>query len=90
MVVEVQEKRAISEYATVGIYLYECGKAFVDAAVDMFVRQERVNNEYYTCPTYNYAIREGKRIGIYNIPVEAMHGIGTPEDLQSYLPLIAK
>ncbi|NBW52076.1 MAG: nucleotidyl transferase, partial [Betaproteobacteria bacterium] len=61
------------------------GSDFVDAAIDMFIERDRVNNEYYTCPTYNYAIGAGKKIGIYNIAVEAMHGIGTPEDLNAYL-----
>ncbi|WOB10075.1 glycosyltransferase family 2 protein [Piscinibacter gummiphilus] len=85
LVVEVQEKRAISEYATVGIYLYQRGRDFVDAAVDMFIARDRVNQEYYTCPTYNYAIRAGLRIGLYNIDVQQMHGLGTPEDLNAYL-----
>lgn len=85
MVTEVQEKKAISEHATVGIYLYTRGRHFVDAAIDMIIRAERVNNEFYTCPTYNYAIKSGLNIGIYNIPFSAMHGIGTPEDLATYL-----
>lgn len=85
LVTEVQEKKAISEYATVGIYLYSHGSDFVDAAIDMFIERDRVNNEYYTCPTYNYAIQAGKKIGIYNIALEQMHGIGTPEDLLTYL-----
>lgn len=88
LVTEVQEKKAISEYATVGIYLYSKGSDFVDAAIDMFIERDRVNNEYYTCPTYNYAITGGKKIGIYNIDLAAMHGIGTPEDLQAYLTRI--
>lgn len=90
LVVEVQEKKAISEYATVGIYLYMQGRTFVDAAIDMFVARDRVNNEYYTCPTYNYALKAGKKIGIFNIAVEQMHGIGTPEDLNAYLSLISR
>lgn len=85
LVVEVQEKKAISEYATVGIYLYRRGRDFVDAAVDMFIARDRVNQEYYTCPTYNYAIRAGLRIGLYNIDVQQMNGLGTPEDLNAYL-----
>ena len=85
LVTEVQEKKAISEYATVGIYLYQQGRDFVDAAIDMFIERDRVNNEYYTCPTYNYAIKAGRKIGIYNIAVEQMHGIGIPEDLNTYL-----
>jgi len=88
LVVKVQEKKAISEYATVGIYLYQKGHDFVNAAIDMFIERDRVNGEYYSCPTYNYAIKAGKRIGIYNIEIEQMHGIGTPEDLLDYLKLI--
>jgi dTDP-glucose pyrophosphorylase len=61
LVTEVQEKKSISEYATVGIYFYQRGRDFVNSAIDMFIRCDRVNNEYYTCPTYNYAIEAGKK-----------------------------
>ena len=87
LVTEVKEKVVISEYATVGIYLYSQGKDFVDATIDMIIENDRVNNEFYTCPTYNYAIKEGAKIGIYNIDFKQMHGIGTPEDLKLYLTL---
>lgn len=89
LVAEVREKVAISEHATVGIYLFSRGADFVDAAIDMIVDNERVNGEFYTCPVYNHAIRDQKRIGIYGIEFEQMHGIGTPEDLTSYLEILA-
>ncbi|MDD5117481.1 MAG: glycosyltransferase family 2 protein [Sulfuricurvum sp.] len=85
LVSEVKEKVVISEYATVGIYLYSKGNDFINAAIDMIIENDRVNNEFYTCPTYNYEIAEGKKIGIFNIDFKQMHGIGTPEDLKSYL-----
>lgn len=85
LVTEVKEKQVISQYATVGIYFYTKGSDFVNATIDMVVENDRVNNEFYTCPTYNYAIKEGKKIGIYNIPFKSMHGIGTPDDLNDYL-----
>lgn len=88
LVTEVKEKVVISEFATVGIYLYSRGKDFIDASIDMIIENDRVNNEFYTCPTYNYAINEGLKIGIYNIEFEQMHGIGTPEDLNLYLDFI--
>ncbi|SHI70249.1 Nucleotidyl transferase [Algibacter luteus] len=88
LVTEVKEKEAISEYATVGIYLFTKGSDFVNASIDMIIENERVNNEFYTCPTYNYAIAENKKIGIFNIDYKLMHGIGTPEDLNLYLKLI--
>lgn len=85
LVVEVQEKKAISEFATVGIYFFTKGSDFVNGAIDMIINNDRVNNEFYTCPVYNYLIKEGKQIGIYNIEFNQMHGLGTPEDLEKYL-----
>lgn len=85
LVTEVKEKIVISEFATVGIYLYSRGKEFVNASIDMIIENDRVNNEFYTCPTYNYAIKEGSKIGIYNMEFQKMHGIGTPKDLNLYI-----
>jgi len=88
LVVEVREKVAISDLATVGIYLFARGEDFVDATIEMILRQEKVNNEYYTCPTYNHIIANHKNIGVYEIPSTLMHGVGTPEDLRNYLKFI--
>lgn len=88
LVTEVREKEAISKFATVGIYFFLKGSDFVNSAIDMIINNERVNNEFYTCPTYNYAIANNSKIGIYNIDYKKMHGIGTPSDLESYLNLI--
>lgn len=85
LVTEVKEKVAISELATVGIYFYEKGKYFVSAALDMIIQNDRVKGEFYTCPTYNYMIGEGRRIGIFNIDIQKMHCIGTPDDLNKYI-----
>jgi len=85
---KVKEKEAISKYATVGIYFYAKGQDYVNAAIDMIIENDRVNGEFYTCPTYNYAVKQGKKIGIYNIRFEQMHGLGTPKDLNIYLGTI--
>ena len=85
LVTQVKEKEAISEFATVGIYLFSKGNAFVNAAIEMIIENDRVNNEFYTCPVYNYLIADGYQIGIFNIEQDTMHGIGTPEDLEIYL-----
>jgi NDP-sugar pyrophosphorylase family protein len=85
LVAEVAEKKAISDLATVGIYLFRKGSDFVNAAIDMIAHNDRVNNEFYTCPVYNYVIKAGRRIGVYEVPASAMHGLGTPRDLDSYL-----
>ena len=88
LVVEVKEKIVISEFATVGIYLFTKGNTFINSSIDMIIENDRVNNEFYTCPAYNYAIKENAKVGIYNIDFKQMHGIGTPNDLNEYLKLI--
>jgi NDP-sugar pyrophosphorylase family protein len=87
-VTEVQEKKAISEFATVGIYYFKRADELIDGVIQMIIENDRVNNEFYTCPVYNYLIRQGKKVGIFNIDQSQMHGIGTPEDLNTYLKLI--
>ena len=85
LVTEVQEKKPISSHATVGIYLFSNGEEFIESVMQMIIENDRIQGEFYTCPTYNYLIRQGRKIGIFNIDSTQMHGIGTPEDLCSYL-----
>jgi NDP-sugar pyrophosphorylase family protein len=85
LVLETAEKRVVSNQATVGIYYYKRGRDFVAAAQSMIQKNVRSNNEFYVCPTYNEMILAGKKIYIYPIDVEKMHGLGTPEDLETFL-----
>lgn len=85
LVTEVKEKVPISNNATVGIYYFCAGKLFCEGAMDMIAAADKTNSEYYVCPIYNYVIRQGKNIGIFEIDSHKMHGTGTPEDLEEYL-----
>lgn len=85
LVSEVKEKKVISNFATVGLYYFARGKDFVNSAAKMVANNDRVNNEFYTCPVYNYAIKSGLKIGVFNIDKDAMHGLGTPEDLENFI-----
>lgn len=87
LVAEVAEKQPISDLATVGIYLFTRGRDFVSAAAGMIASNNRVNGEFYTCPVYNYLISGGAKIGIYEVPKDSMHGLGTPDDLERYLAI---
>ena len=53
----------------------------------MIVDNERINGEFYTCPVYNYMIKRGLRIGVFEMDPLSMHGLGTPEDLKKYITL---
>jgi len=81
----VAEKEVISELATVGIYYFRSGNYFIDSFEAMRSSRDLINNEYYTCPVYNYLIRDGHRVSTFEISASAMHGLGTPEDLRKYL-----
>ena len=83
--VELREKEVISEYATVGLYYYQRGRDFVNSAIQMIANNDRVNNEFYTAPAYNYSVKNSLKIGIYNIEEIEMYGLGTPEDLDLYI-----
>lgn len=83
LVARTAEKQPISTEATVGIYYWSQGSEFVKYAHQMIQANDRVNNEFYSCPVYNYAIQDGKKIISY--PCEKMWGLGTPEDLIEYL-----
>ncbi|MDF7667514.1 glycosyltransferase family 2 protein [Orbaceae bacterium ESL0727] len=87
LVIETAEKQVISDDATVGIFNFSHGRDLVHAAEQMIMDNIRVNNEFYTCPCYNYLIKEGKRIGIYGIGEEynGMYGLGIPKDLNFFV-----
>ena len=49
----------------------------------MIEADDRLNNEFYVAPVYNYAIKDGRRITITQ--VDNIYQMGTPEDLEEYL-----
>jgi hypothetical protein len=82
-IVEVAEKKVISNLATVGIYFWAKGKNYIKYAKQMINKNIRTNGEFYICPVFNEAIQEGLKIRA--ITVKKMWGLGTPEDLNLFL-----
>lgn len=84
--VELREKHPISNLATVGIYYYSKGSDYVSSVIKLIINNDRVNNEFYVAPSYNYLNSSfPKSIGVYQIDKNQMHGLGTPEDLEKYI-----
>jgi len=82
-VTAVAEKTVISDNATVGIYYWKRGSDYVKYAEQMISKNIRTNNEFYVCPVFNEAIGADKKIKNFEIP--EMFGLGTPEDLYTFL-----
>ena len=80
---EVAEKKQISNYATAGYYYWKKGSDFVKYAEQMIEDNSRTNGEFYVAPVYNWAVKDGKRVGVFM--VDKCYSLGTPEDLQEYL-----
>jgi len=85
-VIEVVEKKVISNEATVGVYNFRRGRDFVEGADEMIKRNQRVNNEFYVAPVYNLLIEGGARIEVRQTGREyaGMYGLGTPEDYELF------
>jgi len=64
LVEEVVEKRVISNLATTGNYFWRRGSDFVRYTKRMVDENYRVNNEFYLAPAFNFAAKDGRRIGI--------------------------
>lgn len=88
-VLEVAEKRLISNKATTGLYYFKRGKDFVRGTEAMIRKNCTHNGEFYVCPVYNELIIEGANIGVDDINIDNMHGLGTPEDLDHFLRKLA-
>lgn len=82
LVTEVQEKKWISPYATVGLYGWKRGADFVKYAKRMILKNIRVKNEFYVCPVYNESIADGQHVRVKLC--SGMWGLGVPEDLQKF------
>ena len=81
-VVEVAEKKVISNLATTGIYGWKRGADFVAAADKMIAENIRVNGEFYVCPVYN-SMSANSRIRVHNC--KKMWGLGVPTDYEHFL-----
>jgi len=86
-IVEVAEKKPISDLATVGVYGFSEGSGFVQAAKDMILADDRTNGEFYVAPIYNRLLSDGWIVKSVNLGMEheIFHGLGTPEDLEAFL-----
>lgn len=82
-VIEVKEKQVISDIATTGLHYWKNGSLFVESAEEMIKNDDRTNGEFYIAPTFNYLIKSGKKIGVFEYKKHMP--IGTPEDLDFYL-----
>ena len=86
-ILEIAEKKEISQIATVGIYGWRQAGSFFESFTEMVAADDRTNGEFYVAPSYNYLIKRNMNIASVQIgAVESqVFGLGTPEDLDIFL-----
>lgn len=82
-ITEIKEKEVISNRANVGVYYWKKGSDFIKYTKQMISKNIRVNNEFFVAPTFNEAIKDGKKIKEYYISKQ--WELGTPEDLDYFI-----
>ena len=86
LVDNVIEKKQISDEATVGIYGFSKSIYFKKSYEKMVNLNDRVNNEFYVAPLYNYMIQNNQKIISHNIGTvgNQVMGTGVPTDLNIF------
>lgn len=85
-VVEIKEKKRISNYCTLGAYYFKSCRLYKELYDEYYNgTHELVNGEKYVAPLYDYLLSKGGKIYISDIDPEKVHVLGTPEELQKFL-----
>lgn len=85
-VVEIKEKKRISNFCTLGAYYFKTCKLYKELYEEYYSKtQELVNGEKYVAPLYDYLLTKQGEIFISDIDTKKVHVLGTPEELQAFL-----
>ncbi|AUH74276.1 sugar phosphate nucleotidyltransferase [Legionella sainthelensi] len=82
-IIDVQEKKVISDYATTGTYFFKNTSDLLEITAKNIQANVRENNEFYLSSTYKSMLQMSKKI----IPLwtQKMFCFGTPQDLVNSL-----
>lgn len=84
--VEIREKVRISEYCTLGAYYFKSCQLYEQLYNEYYGSDKNIEcGEKYVAPLYNYLIEKGGDIYISVIPLDKVHVLGTPEELNVFI-----
>jgi len=86
-VVEVAEKRVISNLATAGIFYFKTGRLFVECAQGTIKKGKALNGKYYISEVYNELILKNMKIVSYTINHKDLFKLNTPEQIAKFQEL---
>lgn len=84
-ILSMHEKNPVSNNALIGVHYWRKGKDFVSSATNLLKEFSKNGRpECYISETYNYLIKQGKKIKNYRIQENEYIPLGTPYDLNVY------
>ena len=89
-VVETAEKRPLSKHAIAGVYYFEHGHDFIEAAKKTILKENQINGAYYISSSINEVILSGARVGFYEVSRERYNSFYSPEKIKEYEDKIRK
>lgn len=84
LVIEAAEKIPISRNATIGFYWFKQGSLFFEAAKEQIRNQQSYLDKYFVCPTLNFLVLDGKKIGTHKIEVSDFHPLKTEKQISHF------
>ncbi len=87
-VVEIKEKKRISDHCTLGAYYFKTCGLYEDLYNEYYrdsEKRELVNGEKYVAPLYDFLLSKGGEIYISDVAPDKVHVLGTPEELDRFI-----
>ncbi len=83
-ILEVAEKRPISNLATTGVFFFASARIFMDAAAWVLTNNIQTRGKYFVSQTLNYAILNNLRATCFATEATSYHPFGLPSDYINY------
>jgi len=89
-VVDLAEKVAISNWATVGLYGFESAALYKQLYTEAYLAGgiEEFGGERYIAPIYKLLLKSGKLVCAPKLDLEAVNVLGTPKEVLRFDPFV--
>jgi choline kinase len=86
LVVEIAEKRLISNLATIGLYGFSSKSVFIDSYIKTYElsTSDRPECERYVAPMYQCMIESGLKVRASEVDINHVHILGTPSQVKAF------
>jgi hypothetical protein len=81
-VLEISEKKVISEFATVGCFFFRSVRMFLEAAEWCLVNNANTHGDFFTSMALNHLVASGKTVEARVVDTEQYRPYSGPKDFQ--------